>query len=334
MNEKGRAQSGEDRLIDRFFRPLAKHPGAFGFVDDAACISPPAGRDLVLTADAIVAGVHFFADDPADAVAMKALRVNLSDLAAKGAEPLGALLTIALPADFSEDWLEGFARGLGSDCDRFACPLLGGDTTRTQGALTISITALGTVPTGTMVRRAGACPGDAIVVTSTIGDAALGLALRREPDRSGFAALSAEEREHLAARYLVPEPRVALAQAIREHASAAIDISDGLAGDVGKLAAASNVAARIEAARVPLSVAARAATATEPVLLETVLTGGDDYEVALTLAENRRESFVAAADAAGVPVTTIGRIESGEGTELLGADGRALALKRASFSHF
>jgi thiamine-monophosphate kinase len=143
-----------------------------------------------------------------------------------------------------------------------------------------------------------------------------------------------DEREHLARRYLVPEPRMALAQAIREHASAAIDISDGLAGDVGKLAAASGVAARIEAARLPLSAAVRAAIESDSALIETVLAGGDDYEVALTLPENRREPFFAAAKAVGVPVTTIGRIERGEGTEVAAADGHAIALKRPSFSHF
>jgi thiamine-monophosphate kinase len=331
MNDK-RVRSGEDRLIDRFFRPLAKHPGAFNFVDDAASIAPPPGRDLVLTADAIVEGVHFLPDDPADAVAMKALRVNLSDLAAKGAEPLGALMTIALPGNFSESWLADFARALDSDCDRFNCPLLGGDTTRTRGALTLSITALGCVPAGKMVRRAGAREGDAIAVTGTIGDAALGLALRR--NAADFAKLSHHDREHLARRRLVPEPRVALARAIRDHASAAIDISDGLAGDVGKIAAASGVAARIESARVPLSAAARTVLEADPALIETVLTGGDDYEVALTLPENRRDLFFAAAKAAGVPVTTIGRIERGEGTEVAGADGRVIALKHPSFSHF
>jgi thiamine-monophosphate kinase len=331
MNDK-RVRSGEDRLIDRFFRPLAKHPGAFNLVDDAASISPPPGRDLVLTADAIVEGVHFLPDDPADAVAMKALRVNLSDLAAKGAEPLGALMTIALPGNFSESWLAGFARGLDSDCDRFNCPLLGGDTTSTTGALMLSIMALGSVPAGKMIRRAGAREGDAIVVTGTIGDAALGLALWR--NAAAFAKLSAHEREHLARRRLVPEPRVALARAIRDHASAAIDISDGLAGDVGKLAAASGVAARIESALVPLSAAGRAAIKADPALIETVLTGGDDYEVALTLPEKRRDLFFAAATAAGVPVTTIGRIERGEGTEVAGADGRVIALRRQSYSHF
>ena len=148
--------SAEDRLIAHYFRPLAKHPGAFSFTDDAAAITPPPGHDLVLNTDGLIAGVHFFPDDPADGVARKALRVNLSDLAAKGADPLGFLLAIALPRDFREDWLAAFTRGLGEDCDAYHCPLLGGDTDSTPGPISISIAAFGTLPHGTMVRRAGA----------------------------------------------------------------------------------------------------------------------------------------------------------------------------------
>jgi thiamine-monophosphate kinase len=188
MGEKRGAQSGEERIIGRFFRPLARHAGALGLADDAALLTPLAGHELVLTVDATVAGVHFFADDPADLVAKKALRVNLSDLAAKGAEPLGALLALSMPAKISDEWLELFARGLGEDCDHFKCPLLGGDTTGTGGALTISITAVGSLPVGQMVMRQGAKAGDAIVVSGTIGDAALGLKLRREPDAKAFAS--------------------------------------------------------------------------------------------------------------------------------------------------
>ena len=172
-------ESAEDRLIARYFRPLAKHPGTFGFTDDASAVTPPPGHDLVLKTDGLIAGVHFFPDDPADGVARKALRVNLSDLAAKGAVPLGFLLAIALPKGFEEAWLADFARGLGEDADAYACPLLGGDTDSTPGPATISIAAFGTLPHGTMVRRAGAAVGDHVFVTGTIGDAALGLKVRR-----------------------------------------------------------------------------------------------------------------------------------------------------------
>ncbi|HEX5779219.1 MAG TPA: thiamine-phosphate kinase [Xanthobacteraceae bacterium] len=334
MDQKASILSGEDRLIDRFFRPLVKDAGALGLFDDAACITPPAGHDIVLTVDASIAGVHFFADDPADLVAKKSLRVNLSDLAAKGARPLGALLSLSIPETVSEDWLAAFSHGLGADLDQFGCPLLGGDTTRTTGGTTISITAIGTVPRGSMVKRSGARPGEHVVVTGTLGDSSLGLELRKRPDAPGFAQLGDDEKAHLAERYLLPQPRLALADALREAATAAIDISDGLVGDLAKLASASGVAAHIEAKSVPLSPAARVVLAGAPERLETVLTGGDDYEIAAAVPENRLAALKEAAKEAGVMVTTIGRIETGDSVTVRGPNGQPLTLKRASFSHF
>jgi thiamine-monophosphate kinase len=334
MDQKTAILSGEDRLIDRFFRPLVKDAGALGLFDDAACLTPPPGHDIVLTVDASIAGVHFFADDPADLVAKKALRVNLSDLAAKGARPLGALLSLSIPDTVSEDWLAAFSQGLGADFDLFACPLLGGDTTRTSGGTTLSITAIGVVPAGTMIRRSGARPGDHIVVTGTLGDSALGLELRKRPDAQGFAQLGESEKAHLADRYLLPQPRLAIVEALREAAHAAMDISDGLVGDLAKLAAASGVAAQIEVRSVPLSAAARAVLAGAPERLETVLTGGDDYEIVAAVPENRLTALKEAANEAKVAVTTIGRIETGNSVTVRGPDGQPLLLKRASFSHF
>src|ERR1700694_1717973 len=197
--ESGEDQSGEDRLIAKSFRPIATHPGALNLADDAAAIAPPPGCDLVLTTDGVISGVHFFRDDPADTVARKALRMNLSDLAAKGATPLGFLMSIGLPAGLAPDWLESFSQGLREDAEFYRCPLLGGDTDRSPGAITVTIAALGTVPHGTMVRRAGARPGDRVVVTGTIGDAALGLVLRK--DKAERWMLDAAMREHLAGRY-------------------------------------------------------------------------------------------------------------------------------------
>lgn len=334
MDQTASILSGEDRLIDRFFRPLVKDAGALGLFDDAACVTPPDGHDLVLTVDASIAGVHFFADDPADLIAKKVLRVNLSDLAAKGARPLGALLSLSIPDTVSEEWLGAFSQGLGADLDQYGCPLLGGDTTRTTGGTTISITAIGVVPRGSMIRRSGACPGDHIVVTGTLGDSSLGLELRKRPDAPGFAQLAEREKEHLAGRYLLPQPRLAFAAALREAAHAAIDISDGLVGDLGKVAAASGVAAHIDARAVPLSAAARAVLAEAPERLETVLTGGDDYEIAAAVPENRLAALREAANEAGIAVTTIGRIETGDGVTVRGPDGQPFAPKRASFSHF
>src|SRR5216684_14552 len=202
--------SPEDRLIARYFRPLASHPGALGLADDAAILVPPEGCDIVLKADAIIGGVHFFADDPADSVARKALRVNLSDLAAKGARPLGFLLSLALPKDIDDAWLAAFAQGLGEDAQIYSCPLFGGDTDRTPGPITVSISAFGAVPTGTMVRRSGARPGDIVFVTGTIGDAALGLKLRRARRFAARWGLDAAMLVHLATRYRLPDPRTAL----------------------------------------------------------------------------------------------------------------------------
>ncbi|MGB7258403.1 MAG: thiamine-phosphate kinase [Pseudolabrys sp.] len=322
--------SGEDRLIARFFKPLAKAPGALALSDDAAFIKPPAGCDLVLTTDAIVGGVHFFDDDPPDAVAQKSLRVNLSDLAAKGAKPLGFLLSLALPESAGDDWLTSFAKGLKADADQFACPLFGGDTVRTPGPVTISVAMFGSVPDGRMVRRAGAKPGDRVMVTGTIGDAALGMQLRK----GSTLKLAPAQREHLLSRYLLPQPRSKLADAIREHASAAMDVSDGLAGDLGKLARVSGVAAEIAVAKIPLSEAAKAALQSDSALMETILTGGDDYEIVCTARPGHVAPLRAAAEAAGVELTEIGVISAGAGARFVGADGKALAFKHASFSHF
>lgn len=335
MSTDSAAQSGEERLIARYFMPLAKHPGALGLTDDAAAITPPAGCDLVLKTDGIVGGVHFFPDDPPDMVAKKALRVNLSDLAAKGATPLGFLLTLALPEEVGDAWLAPFARGLGADVQAFGCPLLGGDTDRTGGPITISIAVIGAVPQGRMVRRAGARAGDRVVVTGTIGDAALGLRLRRDTSAAQRWGLTPEQHNHLEARYLVPEPRTAIAEILRAHASAAMDVSDGLAGDLGKLCRASSVAAEIAVARVPLSDGARAALAEEPALIETILTGGDDYEVVACVPAGKVETLRQQASAAGVAVAEIGAVTAGQGkARFLDPDGRPLVFRQPSFSHF
>jgi thiamine-monophosphate kinase len=326
--------SGEDRLIARYFKPIATHPGALGLADDAAFIKPPPGCDLVLKTDAIIGGVHFFAEDAARDVASKALRVNLSDLAAKGAAPLGFLLSLALPKEIGDEWLSRFAEGLRGDAVLYGCPLFGGDTDRTPGPITVSIAMFGSVPEGTMVRRAGAKAGDRVFVSGSIGDAALGLALRKKTDMGALWKLSDAQRQHLTSRYLLPQPRNALSEAVRAHASAAMDVSDGLAGDFAKLCRASKVAAEIEVARVPLSDAARAVLAAEPAMLETALTGGDDYEIVCTVPAAKVESFRAAAQAAQVAVSEIGEIKAGEGARFLGAGGKPLIFKRASFSHF
>ena len=289
----------------------------------------------MLTTDGVIGGVHFFPDDPADAVARRALRVNLSDLAAKGAAPLGFLMSIGLPAGLPPDWLAAFAQGLREDAAHYRCPLLGGDTDRSPGAITVYIAALGTVPHGTMVRRAGAREGDLVVVTGTIGDAALGLALRQDPAAAARWKLDEAMRAHLLSRYLLPQPRNAVAEALRRHASAALDISDGLAGDLAKLCRVSGIGAAIAVERVPLSSAARQVLASDAGAIETILTGGDDFEIAATVPPDRIDALRAEAAEAGVAITEIGVVVAGpREARFVAADGRELAFGRPGYSHF
>jgi thiamine-monophosphate kinase len=322
--------SAEDSLIARYFRPLATDPGAFGLVDDAAILKSSAD-DIVVTTDAIVEGVHFLSSDPPDTIARKALRVNLSDLAAKGAAPAGFVLTLALRVP-DDAWLTAFAHALGEDATEFGCPLLGGDTVSTPGPLMISITAFGRAPPGKMVRRNGAKAGDRVVVSGTIGDAALGLHLLKG---GAATALGGDESEMLIGRYRVPQPRVALAQAVRDHASAAMDVSDGLAGDLAKLCAASEVSAAIDARSIPLSGPVRRLLSSGAVGLESIVSGGDDYEILCTIQENRFEAFTQAAELAGVAVSSIGTIIAGRAVpSFIDGQGAEIALPRLSYSHF
>jgi thiamine-monophosphate kinase len=331
MTDRENNPSGEDSLISRYFKPLATDPGAFNLADDAAILKA-VGDDIVVTTDAIVEGVHFLSDDPPDTIARKALRVNLSDLAAKGATPAGFVLTLALRSA-DEAWLTPFARGLGEDAAEFGCPLLGGDTVSTLGPQMISITAFGRVPPGKMVHRGGAKPGDRVVVTGTIGDAALGLDILR----GGATALAddAAAKAMLAGRYRVPQPRTALAEIVRDHASAAMDVSDGLAGDLTKLCGVSGVSAVIDLESIPLSDAARDLLSRGVVAIETLIAGGDDYEILCTVADDRVDAFVQAAQRAGVALSSIGMVVAGtEAPKFLDGQGGEIVLKRRSYSHF
>jgi thiamine-monophosphate kinase len=325
--------SPEDSLIARYFRPIATDPGAFNLGDDAALLKAD-GNDIVVTTDAIVEGVHFLTHDPPDTIARKALRVNLSDLAAKGATPAGFVLTLALPA-VEDAWLAPFAQGLGSDAGLFDCPLLGGDTVSTGGPRMISITAFGRVPTGKMIHRSGAKPGDRVVVTGTIGDAALGLDILKGGAAAGVLAKDPAATALLVGRYRVPQPRNALARAVRDHSHAAMDVSDGLAGDLAKLCAASRVSAVIDAPGIPLSAPAAALLAHGTVGMEVLVSGGDDYEILCAVPEDRFEAFAQDAVLAGVAVTSIGTIIAGAGApKFLDAQGREIPLSRLSYSHF
>jgi len=321
----------EDSLIARFFAPLAGE-GGLGLKDDAACFSPRPGHDLVLTTDALVESVHFLPEDSPASIALKALGVNVSDLAAKGADPAGFLLSLALPETWTEAWLASFAEGLGQASREFSCPLLGGDTVKARGALTLSVTALGEVPSGRMVRRTKARAGDVLCVTGTIGDAALGLRLRKAP--AWAETLSADERAHLADRYLHPRPRHRLARALREHARAAMDVSDGLAGDLAKMMRVSGVSAIVEAEKVPLSSAVRKAIGADPNLYDLAVTGGDDYEILCTVPEKNLDSFMKEADSVGVMLSAIGRVVAGDEIPLFRMRGSERRYDAGSFSHF
>jgi thiamine-monophosphate kinase len=321
---------GEFELIAKYFAPLAAdEPGAFGLKDDAACLRPRPGHDLVVTTDAIVAGIHFYPDDPPDTIARKLLRVNISDLAAKGARPRAYLLTTALPGDVEPRWLAAFARGLRQDQRRYGCMLVGGDTVSTPGPMTLSVTAIGEVAQGAMIERSGAKAGDDVWVTGTIGDAGLGLRILKGMEGGLGRGASA-----LVRRYRVPEPRLEFGLRLVGLAHAGLDVSDGLAADCGHLAEVSRVAVELAAEGVPLSPPAAAAVRTGRATLGDLLTAGDDYELVFAAAPASRARLAALGEATKTRVTRIGRIIEGKGIRVMGADGRPLALARAGFTHF
>ncbi|NBX03887.1 MAG: thiamine-phosphate kinase [Alphaproteobacteria bacterium] len=301
-------------IIQTIFAPLARgFSGSLNLTDDAALIDVPAGHQLVATKDALVAGVHFFESDDAALIAKKALRTNLSDLASMGAEPLCYLLAIMLPKDAPTPWLQRFADGLLQDQTEFGIHLAGGDTVATPGPLSLSITALGLVPTGAALRRNGAKIGDDVYVSGTLGDSALGLA----------AINSGSDEPYLTQRYLLPQPRVSLGVSLRGAASACLDISDGLVQDLGHICAASNVGADIVAEKIPLSPAAQKL----PDALTAALSGGDDYELLFTASPE---------NASKIPTgcTRIGKITAGEGVRMLDASGNPIEISHKGFSHF
>lgn len=319
----------EFALIARHFRPLAG-PGALDLTDDAALLDPPSGRTLVLAADAMLAGVHFLPDDPAETIGRKLLRVNLSDLAAMGAAPLGYLMTTAFPPGTTEAWLAAFVAGLAEDQREFGLAVLGGDTVSTPGPMALSLTIIGHVAPGRALRRAGARPGDEVWVSGSIGDGALGLRVLQ-------GRLAADPAGHLSDRYRLPRPRLALGAALVGLARATMDVSDGLVQDLGHLcrAAAEPCGAEIEAEAVPLSPAARAALAAEPGLLPLMLTGGDDYELLFAVPAGAGPAVQAAAAAAGVPATRIGRFVAGPPeVRVLDAGGRPMPVPKGGWSHF
>ncbi len=318
-------------MIARYLAPLADGvSGAFGLRDDTACLYPKPGHAQAVTCDTLVAGVHFPLDDLPYNAAFKALSVNVSDLAAKGARAEHYLLSLALPkapdAAWFDDAQRGFCSGLAAAQALYGCRLLGGDTVHSPHApLTLTITALGTVCAGGFVRRGGARAGDVLFVSGEIGQAALGYELwQAGAGRDGTAAAESVSLQ----RFLRPQARAALAPVLAAHASAAIDISDGLAGDFAKLCAASRLGGVIDVRRVPCPPAPAEK-------LETLLGWGDDYEILCAVPPARVAAFQTAAGEAGVPVTRIGEMhDSFTDARLLGPDGQVMRFQRPSFEHF
>lgn len=326
---------GEFEIIARFLAPLSeREPGAFGLTDDAAVLAMPEGRELVVTTDTLVADVHFPTDTAPDAIAIRALAVNLSDLAAMGADPRAYFLSLGLPRDggLDEAWLAAFAGGLAEMQNRHGVTLAGGDTVAVPGPLVLTVTALGSVLAGQAIRRSGARPGDLVCVSGTIGDAALGLRVRK----GGLSGLERDQRRFLADRFDVPQPRVALGAALVGLASAGLDISDGLAADLGHLCAGSRVSATVRIDDIPLSAAARAALGGEHGLLgPCVLGGGDDYELVFTVPPDKADLARLAGERAGTPVSVIGAVEAGTGAvHFIDSTGQAVGVPHAGYRHF
>jgi thiamine-monophosphate kinase len=311
--------SDEFSRIAKYFAPLAG-PEGLALKDDTAVFTPPPDRELVITADQMLQGVHFLPGDRPDLIARKLLRRNLSDLAAMGAVPLGYLLTTALPPDVSEAWLAEFAEGLRQDQEEYGLSLFGGDSSSSLSHISLSVTMLGHVAPGAALRRNGAQAGDEIWVTGAIGDAALGLQARRGILRDGSG--------YLTQRSLLPSPRMGLALA--GIATAAIDISDGLVQDLQHICQESAVAAEISASLVPVS--PQAAVFGDAVL-ETRLTGGDDYELLLAVPPPNAEALRNVC--AALPITKIGVFMSGDArVDVLDATGAKMQFAKSGWQHF
>jgi thiamine-monophosphate kinase len=300
-------------LIAKYFAPLAGK-GSLSLKDDAALLPARAGHELIVTTDTIAEGTDFFPSDPPDTIAQKALRVNLSDLAAKGAEPAHYLLNLTLPHAAKQDWLASFAAGLARDQKEFDISLLGGDTG--AGPLSVTITAFGFVPQDQMVKRSGARTGDAVYVTGTIGDSGGGLALLKERQHE----LDDASRALLVERYRVPRPPVDFAASLRAIAHAAVDVSDGLIADLGHVASASGVRILVEGERVPLSAPLKALWGSET--LVRAVTAGDDYQIVFTAAPGLSGPFI-----------QIGRVETGKGISLT-VGGKEIAVPNPGYRHF
>ncbi len=324
---------GEFERIARYFAPLAAgFTGALGLTDDAALLQPGPGQELVVSTDAQVAEVHFFGGADPALIAAKVLRSSVSDLAAMGADPLAYTLATFWTDVIDSAWLARFSSGLAQEQAALGLRLAGGDTVKTPGPLSFSVTVFGTLPQGQALQRSGAQPGDLVAVTGAIGDAWLGYRLLRDPTLVQEWGLSEWDAEDLTERYWRPTPRCAVMARLRGGASAAIDISDGLIADLGHIATTSGIGIELEATAIPLSAAARKPVAGFSLI--DLLTGGDDYEIALTISPQKAAMLDEAARASGVPITIVGRCIAGSGVRVRDGAGAVLPTTRTGFRHF
>ena len=332
---------GEEAIIQEYLAPLAAgYPGALELKDDCATITPTPGCDLVVKTDPVASGIHFFADDPPEDIGWKALAVNVSDLAAKAAIPRAYLMALSFPEPPTRGWMAKFASGLAEAQAAFGMHLIGGDTDRRPGPITVSITVFGEVETGRMVRRGAARAGDVLFVTGSLGEAALGLALHADNSLGRAWGLGDVEARAAVQKYRRPQPRLALRPALLTHARAAMDLSDGLAKDLGRMCRASGCGACVQIDQVPRGAAAKAAVAHDQGRWNDVLAAGDDYEVLIAVAPDQADAFEAAANSLGLsapepfPTTRIGETTASGQVDFLDARGRPFALTRSGWDHF
>jgi thiamine-monophosphate kinase len=315
--------------IDRFFRPLATHEAALGLRDDVALLSPKAGMQIILTTDAISQGIHFIGDEPPSEIARKLMRVNLSDIAAKGGVPIGYLLDIILPRDLTDEWFENFASGLARDQNEFGLSLLGGDTISTSGTPSFSMTMIGEVPNGKALLRGGAKVGDAIVVSGNLGEGAAGLLASRKK----LSAISDIDAAYLISRYRLPQPRLAAGQAIQNIAHASMDISDGLMQDLGHMCKASGVGATVHLEAIPITASIRKLWLAGDMTTEDIVAGGDDYELLFAVPKDQFGVLADIARETKTPLTLIGEFTQNTNVEL-SRYGKQVVLSKLGYSHF
>jgi thiamine-monophosphate kinase len=323
------ATRNEFDIISKYFSPLSKgFKGAFGLKDDAAVISPKKGYDLVITKDAIVENVHFFQDDKPYGIALKLLGVNLSDLAAMGAKPIGYLLAVILPRDIDDEWFEEFSSGLGDGMAKFGGALIGGDTTSHDGPLTLSLTAIGEVPHNKALKRSGAKEGDLIFVSGNVGDSYLGLQILKDNIDAPEDA-----KKYLIERYDIPHPRTELGTKLIGIATSCVDISDGLVADLGHICETSKVGAEVNFGDVPFSDFAESIIEGRRDAIN-MLTGGDDYELLFTAPATAEQTITDLSKELNISIKKIGKMVVGERIKVLDKNGVEIVITHGGYQHF